>query len=56
MHFLVPQMAPVMWLPLFILLLVIIMWIKSLVYFYKSSDDFIDLSLSKMSLSNNWLW
>nr|DAZ91349.1 TPA_asm: ATP8 [Gammarus chevreuxi] len=51
-----PQMAPVMWLPIFITMLWLLFWSKSMVYFnqthlYASAD-----ARKSVSPVKTWLW
>nr|YP_006234445.1 ATP synthase F0 subunit 8 [Gammarus duebeni]AER12191.1 ATP synthase F0 subunit 8 [Gammarus duebeni] len=51
-----PQMAPVLWLPLFTIMLYLIMWNKSIVYF-SNTPLFMALANKKVLIKpSNWTW
>nr|YP_009686634.1 ATP synthase F0 subunit 8 [Gammarus lacustris]QDS78453.1 ATP synthase F0 subunit 8 [Gammarus lacustris] len=51
-----PQMAPVLWLPMFSVILPLLVWAKSIVYFHQSHQSDSYSNKTKSITSINWMW
>nr|YP_009339282.1 ATP synthase F0 subunit 8 [Eulimnogammarus cyaneus]APL97172.1 ATP synthase F0 subunit 8 [Eulimnogammarus cyaneus] len=50
-----PQMAPIMWLPLFILIITLLLLTKSTIYFISSKNS-TKAKSQKNYFNSSWLW
>nr|APL97249.1 ATP synthase F0 subunit 8 [Linevichella vortex] len=51
-----PQMAPALWVFIFITVIYVAIWMKSMLYFYKPCSASFKKSLTYNQLSMSWLW
>nr|YP_010348439.1 ATP synthase F0 subunit 8 [Charcotia amundseni]UIN24681.1 ATP synthase F0 subunit 8 [Charcotia amundseni] len=51
-----PQMAPILWLPLYLLFSHLTLMVMNIIYFQKTAGKYTSMSMLTPKKTNNWKW